>query len=212
MNHTTPDQNSQAHLETFDPTDEGLRAGWSAFLARYEYDCFATITFKNARRDPFEIHNAFQMFLYRWQLTEAMAQGMAEIKRKPREDAYGRKLPDRVKTTGKYMNAYKRGHYRPVYCLGVEPHKSGDLHAHAVIRFTTPFEMKRTVGWRIWTTDDFSLSMNMGWSRIEPPKSQGDVLGYCSKYVTKGGELFLSRSFNSKQAHADNTRIFQTTA
>lgn len=198
MNSTTKKRNDQAHRETFDATDVGIRAGWSSFLARYKYDCFATVTFKNARRDPFEVHNAFQMFLWRWQMTEAMAQGLARQTVTRSEDAYGRTLPDKRRWRGTYQNAYKRGHYRPVYCLGVEPHQSGDLHAHAVIRFTTPFEMKRTVGWRIWTTEDFTLSMNLGWSRIEPPASQGDVLGYCSKYVTKGGELFLSRSFNAK--------------
>ena len=208
-NATTPA--SQAHRETFDPADEVLKVAWSRFLARYEYDCFATITFKNGRRDVFEVHNAFRMLLFRWQMTEALSRGMCEVKRKGRQDAYGRQLADRVTYKGKYSNGYKRGKFRAVYCLGVEPHRRGDLHAHAVIRFTTPFEMQRSVGWRIWTTDDLALSMNNGWSRIEPPKSQGDVLGYCSKYVTKGGEMFLSHSFNSKHAHAGSTRVLLPT-
>lgn len=212
MHYTTPSTNDQGHREHFDPTDEGLRAAWSSLLARYEYNCFATLTFKTPRHDPYEIVNAFNLWLFKWHCIEAAAVGQLTETRTRREDAYGRALPDRVKRSGPFINAWKRGRMKPVYCLGIEPHKSGALHLHAVIKFSVPWTMHRTVGWRTWSMEDYDKGMDMGLSRIEPPESQGDVLSYCSKYVTKGGDLVLSPSFNAQCDHADNTRILRLTA
>ena len=177
-------------------TDE-LRDAWTLLLSRYQWDCFATLTFKTPRHDQFEIVNAFNLWLMKWHQTEAMAHGSVKVDVKRRQDAYGRELPPRIKRTGSWWNNWRRGRGRPVYVLGIEPHQSGDLHLHAVIKFMTPWTMIRTVGWRVWSDPDYAAGMNMGWSRIEAPKSQDDVSGYCSKYVTKGGELVLSASFNA---------------
>lgn len=92
-----------------------------------------------------------------------------------------------------------------MYCLGIEPHQSGLLHLHAVIKFCTSWDMTRRNGWRIWSDMDYPAGMKMGWSRIEPPKVLGDVAGYVSKYVTKGGEIFLSPSFTAQRVQASST-------
>ena len=212
MNYSSETTNGQAHLETFDPTDKGIGAGWSSFLARYSYDAFATLTFKTPRRDPFDIVKVFDAWLFRWHATEAAARGELTITTKPSSDAYGRRLPDKVKYRGPFINRWKRRHGRPIYCVGIEPHQSGALHLHAVIKFQQPYEMIRSVGWRIWADPHYSAGMDKGWARIEPPASQGDVLGYCSKYVTKGGELVLSRSFNAQRGTAKIPQALLATA
>jgi len=212
MNDTTETTNGQHLYENFDSTDEGLREAWSLLLARYRWDTFATLTFKFPRRDPFEIVNAFNIWLFKWHCEQAVAAGQMKETRARRQDAYGRPLPDRLKRSGPFINAWKRGRMKPVYVLGIEPHKSGALHLHAVIRFNVPWTMQRTTGWRIWSDEEHEQGMKMGISRIEPPESQGDVLEYCSKYVTKGGDLVLSPSFNARCVHADNTRKLLHTA
>jgi hypothetical protein len=198
MNHTPETTSAQTPHEYFDPTDEGLRAAWVSLLSRYPWCCFATLTFKNPRHDSYEIVNAFDIWLMKWHETEAIANGAMKKVLVPRKDAYGRPKPDRVKRSGTWWNKWRKGQGRPVYVLGIEPHQSGDLHLHAVIKFNTPWTMQRCVGWRIWSMKDYKPGMDMGWSRIEPPASQLDVAGYCSKYVTKGGDLVLSSSFNAK--------------
>lgn len=198
MNCTPAKTNGQHLYENFDSTDEGLREAWSLLLARYRWDCFATLTFNRPRRDPYEVVNAFDIWLGKWHEQEAEQRGLHQVKRIARQDAYGRDLHPRIKRRGSWWNRWRRGQGRPVYVLGIEPHESGLLHLHAVIRFQTTWEMIRTNGWRLWSDMEHQLGMKMGWSRIEPPKSQGDVASYCSKYVTKGGELILSRSFNAR--------------
>ena len=197
MNSTTATSNGQHLPETFDPTDEGLREAWSSLLARYQWDCFATLTFKNERHDPFEIINAFNIWMMKWHMTEAAIHGFITITRTPRHDRYGRRLPDRIRRQGNYWNRWRKGIGRPVTVVGIEPHKSGALHMHAVIKFNTRWEMNRSCGWRHWADPDYVNGMDMGWARLEPPNSQDDVASYCSKYVTKGGELVLSDSFTA---------------
>jgi hypothetical protein len=205
MNHSTTNENSQAHLEHFDPTDEGLRRAWSTLLVRYPWDAFATLTFKHPRHDPFELVNAFTIFLDKWHLHQAVELGAATVTYVARADAYGRELPPRVKRRGPFVNAWKKGRYRPVWVLGIEQHKSGDLHMHACIKFETPWEMSRRLGWRVWADQDNPAGMKMGWARIEQPKSLGDVAGYVSKYVTKGGDVVLSPSFTAKRVQVPSS-------
>jgi hypothetical protein len=40
-----------------------------------------------------------------------------------------------------------------------------------------------------------------GFARIEVPESQGAVLGYCSKYVAKGGSIDLSPTMGRPVQH-----------
>lgn len=198
MNSSTLQQVDQTNRQFFDPSDQALRDAWTDLLARYQWDCFATLTFKNERHDPYEIINALDIWLMKWHMTEAQIRGLVNVKRIQRHDDYGRRLPDRIKRQGNYWNRWRKGQGRPIYVAGIEPHKSGALHMHVIIKFKTSWEMNRNCGWRHWADPDYQNGMNMGFARIEPPSSQGDVMSYCSKYVTKGGELVLSDSFTSK--------------
>lgn len=168
-------------------------------LVRYPWDCFATLTFNRPRRDPFEVLNAYRIWVQKWHELEAVERGALQVTYTPRADAYGRELPARVKRKGSWWNGWKKGRGRPVWVVGVEPHESGLLHLHACIHFRTPWVMQRRNGWRVWSDADYPGGMNMGWSRLEAPTSLGDVAGYVSKYVTKGGEIVLSPSFTAKR-------------
>lgn len=193
------DMSTEDHVSrySFDDTDMPLREAWGRLLSRYRWDCFATLTFKHPRRDPFEIVNAFDIWLMKWCQLEASVRGEVTITTHTPTDAYGRKMPPKVRRRGPWWNRWRKGKGKPVYVLGIENHQSGNLHLHAVIKFGNGWDMQRKAGWRIWADEDYEPGMKLGFARIEPPQSQDDVAGYCSKYVTKGGELVLSKTFNA---------------
>lgn len=76
------------------------------------------------------------------------------------------------------------------YVNGIERHKSGWPHSHALLRFpgvdlADPLQLN-LAAWkkRIDETGGFSWPSR--------PRQQGDVVSYVTKYVTKDGELVLS--------------------
>ena len=76
------------------------------------------------------------------------------------------------------------------YVNGIERHKSGWPHSHALVRFpgvdvSDPLQLNLAY-WQRWISD------KVGWSRLDRPRVQGDVVRYCTKYVVKGGDLVLS--------------------
>jgi hypothetical protein len=76
------------------------------------------------------------------------------------------------------------------YVNGIERHKSGWPHSHAVLRLPgvdlaerTQFSLEH---WQKFISD------TGGWCWLQRPRSQGDVVSYVTKYVVKDGELVLS--------------------
>jgi hypothetical protein len=76
------------------------------------------------------------------------------------------------------------------YVNGIERHKSGWPHSHALLRLPDVDLSDRT---------QFSLaewqermSATGGWCWLSRPRDQADVTSYVTKYVTKEGELILS--------------------
>lgn len=180
-----------------DVRDSTLREAWTDLLGRYSWDCFATLTFKRRRSDAFAVVDAVRAWLYRWNEVEAMTRGLVRLSDRVVTDGYGREVGRRTKRSGPWPRKWKDGTAKPVVVVGVEPHKSGRLHAHAIIRHSSYLpDLKRTDGWWLWKGPR-PRCLDCGRASIEPPTSQGDVRGYVSKYVTKGGELFLSESFDA---------------
>lgn len=111
----------------------------------------------------------------------------------------GRNKVGRVKYYGPQVNRWNRGRDKPVYVVGVEQHREGGNHLHAILRHEVYAEsIRRDSAYLDWYD-----TMNLGFIRIEPPRSQNDIRSYVSKYVAKSGDLFFSDSF--KSAKADHT-------
>ncbi len=76
------------------------------------------------------------------------------------------------------------------YVNGLERHKSGWPHSHALLRFPdvdlSDRDQFSLAEWQQRVTD------TGGFSWLSRPRNQGDVVGYVTKYVTKDGALELS--------------------
>lgn len=86
-----------------------------------------------------------------------------------------------------------RWHQGIQWARGDEFHKDGRIHFHAL--FASAAQdlnglMSRYAWHEFWYK-------NFGRNQIERPRSQADIAGYVSKYVTKGGEVALSRNFGA---------------
>lgn len=145
---------------------------WGELLSRYRWDAFVTLTYANPCRSTEKVTRDFRRLLYRWQRRMA--------------DASGRPLKW-------FKRRYVAGKIRTVFVLGIEKHRSGSYHAHAIVRFDPQLgEPYLKDGWDIWFNE-----MSQGMCRIERPKKQIGVAIYVAKYVAKEGEIVLSDSFHA---------------
>lgn len=81
---------------------------------------------------------------------------------------------------------------RIVWVVGEERHKSGNPHLHAIMWQRHDLNtLCRRNGFRDLLQD---LS---GWSKCEKPRSVEGAVRYCSKYLTKEGELHFSTTFGA---------------
>jgi len=76
------------------------------------------------------------------------------------------------------------------YVNGIERHKSGWPHSHALLRFPgVDLDDPAQLSLAYWQQ---RITATGGFAWLSRPRSQGDVVGYVTKYVTKDGELALS--------------------
>ena len=83
------------------------------------------------------------------------------------------------------------------WVVGLERTKQGWPHSHAVVRFPNipeadiiPKDVFDLGYWQRW------MSETGGFAWLEIPKSQQAVVNYVAKYITKGGDLELSRNLD----------------
>lgn len=81
------------------------------------------------------------------------------------------------------------------WARGQEFHRDGRLHFHAVAATATD-DLNRLMNRYQW--HEFWYR-EFGRNRIEAPRSQMDITGYVSKYVTKGGTVDFSKNFGAWQ-------------
>ncbi|MEO1129871.1 MAG: hypothetical protein AAFX05_09235 [Planctomycetota bacterium] len=178
--------------------DENVLAGWVELLSRYCWDCFATLTYSEPVRTSEKVLRDFRRWLWEWQLLTAVERGLAEVEVKVKKDAYGRTIKRYQDVRGPWANNYRKGRARPVTVLGVENHRSGLLHAHALIAWSPLLaDLDRRLGWSLWFRGRDEGGFGHGMARIEAPRIQEDVVSYVGKYVAKAGELYLSPSFDA---------------
>ena len=80
------------------------------------------------------------------------------------------------------------------YVVGIERHRSGWPHSHAVLRLPNVDVSERSQfsleHWQKFITE------TGGFCHLTRPRAQGDVVSYCTKYVLKEGDLQLSGNLN----------------
>jgi hypothetical protein len=79
--------------------------------------------------------------------------------------------------------------------IAVEPHQGGQPHGHGLVAIEGGVVCGQIVGlaglWHGYRGN--------GWIRLEEPRSQQDVAGYCAKYMAKdASELVFSRSLGGR--------------
>lgn len=79
------------------------------------------------------------------------------------------------------------------WARGQEFHRDGRLHFHAVAAAPND-DLNRLISRYEW--HEFWYR-EFGRNQIEAPRSQADITGYVSKYVTKGGEVDFSKNFGA---------------
>ena len=184
-------------------TDETVRAGWAELLSRYQWDAFATLTYANSVRTSEKVLRDFRRWLKRWQVETAVQRGLVTRSTTTRTDAYGRTISTDEKLSGSWHNAYRKGRAFPVWVLGVEQHRSGTLHSHAIIKWSDHLpDLDRRLGWSLWFNSKAEGGFGHGIARIEPPRGQSQVATYVAKYVVKGGEVYPSPSFDARRLTA----------
>jgi len=159
-----------------------VRQAWIQLLSRYQWQCFATLTWRTAAGRE-QVERDFKTWVSRWMGNVAVSLQIAE---------WHISKGGNVHLRGHWPHQRARGRENYVWVLGIEPHRTGRLHAHALIKFPDTFgEVRLSEGWELWK--DWH-----GLARLEPPRGQDDAVAYVSKYVIKGrSELVFSPSFNA---------------
>ena len=205
----------KATAEKQKASDNDLLKHWDKqILQRYAWDEFATCTFKSPQHDQYRAIAMFKAWLHGRYFQHAVSVGEATrtqmtkcvngepLRRLSREwnpltGMYEpiRKMVVHTKYKGKMPNAWKRNDKkRPVWVVGVEKHKNGSNHIHALIHHRMYADaMRRDAGWRSWHDE-----RGYGRMRLEKPESDSAVRKYLSKYVIKDGDIELSRTFTRK--------------
>ena len=190
-----------------------LREAWvEDLLYRYSWHEFATCTFRYPQYDDSRALRMFIHWLNGRYFSHAIKVGDAQLHRKQKLDKSGDPVFDLERRfdaeldcevdvrvprilesySGSFRNRWRRHpEIHPVWVLGIEQHRNGGNHMHALIHHRWyADELRRDEGWQTW----FNAYGRM---RLEPPKSDEDVRGYLSKYVCKGGSIELSPSFTA---------------
>lgn len=162
-----------------------LHHEWASFLSRVDWDYFVTLTLdpsRYPRSGPESWLHSWRWFLFAWLCASAEKVGQV------RRDDAGR-------LRGPWINAWRHGRGRPMWVLALEPHRSGRLHAHVLLKLTRDLPwLDYRVGQQLWWD-------NRGLAQFERPRSQGHVAAYVAKYVVKLGSdaLTLSDNFDASQ-------------
>ena len=84
------------------------------------------------------------------------------------------------------------------YVCGMERHKSGWPHSHALLRMPN-IDLADANQFNLGYWQKF-IGETGGHCWLERPKNQGDVVAYTTKYVLKEGDIILSENLNPLEA------------
>lgn len=154
--------------------------GWREMLCRWEWDWFATLTFRPRYAKAVGSH--------------------ARLPHPEMQDKLFRVWVSKLNRALFGPRWHKKG-------LGVrwvrarEHHKAGGTHYHALMACQGLRDVRRLDWMDVW-------EQLAGYARIEEPKTQEDVSGYVAKYMAKEGELDFSPNLSfgplfDRRAHPD---------
>ena len=211
-------------IQTIEQTSTNNKLLHEAFAndvcSRYVWHEMVTCTFKEPLYSDDQAHRAVHMF-YHWNDGRYFkhAEKVGDVRKVPRVKLRGgdscatrrkRVCEDGVwgwvdvpaETTryvGRFKNQWKRNKgIRPITVVGVERHKLGAVHLHALVHHRTYQKtIRRDAGWLDWFA-----GRDYGQIRIMPVKSQIQCVYYVTKYVCKSlltgegkGDVIFSDSF-----------------
>jgi hypothetical protein len=170
--------------ELYGTRDQSHADAWAGMLVKFPAHAFATLTFRPTKRFT-DKHTGELREVARTSAGGGMHPEAADKAFRFFVSSINREL---------YGNCWgKRWHRGLQWARGQEFHKDGRLHFHALLSAPTG-DLWQLISVRTWHRkwlDEF------GFNRIERPRSQADVAGYVSKYVTKDGEVDFSPNFGS---------------
>ncbi len=162
--------------------DDPVAQAYADLLAREPWHWFATLTFSPEKkvRDKWtgELKRVQRFHPIHGMHVEAADKAFRYLLKSINESLYGRR----------WMRVPHGG---LVWARGQEFHKSGRVHFHTL--FAAPDVDLNTAASRYYWHEFWYREF--GRNQIERPRSQDDVLGYVSKYVTKDGEVDISPNF-----------------
>jgi len=190
----------------------GASAGFADFISRQSWDAFCTLTFAQRRERCPRCGTPVHRSISRCVACSARIVGMGGtglssvsrahsswLVRWLRETALERGVARRVtcagggtRLGGPWGGAFLKKQKRalPTYVLAIEPHRSGRLHLHALLKYPAMLPaLDHTQGWRLWFE-------RYGRATIEHARSQRDITSYVGKYIAKDGELEFSSTFD----------------
>ncbi|KRG72529.1 hypothetical protein ABB27_01000 [Stenotrophomonas terrae] len=95
-----------------------------------------------------------------------------------------------------YGKSWGRHWHRGIqWARGQEFHRDGRIHFHAIVAAPDD-DLSRRMSrhrWKEFWYQEFGIA------RLEIPRSQHDISGYLSKYVSKGGTVDFSKNFGAWQ-------------
>lgn len=170
-----PGDGSRGHVELpeqpelYGVPDNREQDAYVQLLAREPWHWFATLTFRREH--------------------ERASGGLHPEKADKAFRFFIRCLDDQL--YGNQRDTRRRDRNSIVWARGQEFHKDGKVHFHAILA-APDRDLNASASryyWHEWWYREF------GRNQIETPRSQDDVLGYVSKYVTKDGEVDFSHNF-----------------
>lgn len=170
------------------------------------WDYFVTVTYRNPQRCLEKVQRDAENFPWQWSLLDALEAGHARRRIVGASHPAAGSSPEghaspplqQVRWSGPYVKCRDKSYRtRPMFVMAIEPHKSGALHAHGLIRSPDWFPLSIKAGNKAWH------DRHRAWVSIEVPQSQRHVSAYCGKYVLKGGEIVLGANLQKVPASND---------
>jgi hypothetical protein len=160
---------------------EQLRPVLVDYISPVDWDIAGSLTFRYKHLNYDLCFKIFREFLFTWETEDVRSKEIAKDWQSPRGESFRKWVNSRKKD---------RANSKPIWIMAVEPHKSGRLHLHFLLK-SSPFIglMDESLGKQIWQAPRGREC------RIETPRSQRACVRYIVKCIMNGMQYDLSSNF-----------------